>query len=64
MSVFERLAVRTIRFSNRKFEMKITLSSSKNSVVKQLKERKKERTQEKDLPEPKRQRIEKTPLEL
>ena len=36
-SVFERLAVRTIRFSNGKFEMKITRSSNKNSVLKQLK---------------------------
>ena len=36
-SVFELLAVRTIRFSNGKFEMKITRSSNKNSVLKQLK---------------------------
>ena len=36
-SVFERLAVRTIRFSNGKFEMKITRSSNKNSALKQLK---------------------------
>ena len=36
-SVFERLAVQTIRFSNGKLEMKITRSSNKNSVLKQFK---------------------------
>ena len=36
-SVFERLGVRTNRFSNGKFEMKMTRSSHKNSVLEQLK---------------------------
>ena len=37
-SVFERLRVRTIRFSNRKFEMKMIRSSNKNRFSNKKKE--------------------------
>ena len=40
-SVFERLEVRTIRFSSRKFEMKMAQYSNKNSVLEQLEQKKK-----------------------